>query len=318
MKFIKKIKERIYFIITIIRRKRFVFSDVFYLFSVKSSLKKKKRREEVELLTGSSIFLEEKSNGKDATLFFGDLKIDIPFFSKATREEIISSIVDFVVPLVRRSIGEEEPYIFNKINEGPYEIEGCFLKEGDFVIDAGGNIGLFSVFASKVVKDNGKIFTFEPVSTIYKTLQRNIEVNNISNCVVFRYALGSFNGEVDIFIDEKKIGASTLRANNEATSKEKIKQIKLDDFVKQNNIPKIDFIKADIEGAERCLIEGGRETIKKHKPNIAICTYHLEDDKEVIEGLLKNIVPEYKIIHKYKKLYASVKSNNINNEYFTL
>ena len=73
----------------------------------------------------------------------------------------------------------------------------------------------------------------------------------------------------------------------------KVNTITLDSYVKKNNIQKVDFIKADIEGAER-------------KPKLAICTYHLPDDKTVLPELILAANPKYKIIQSNSKLYANV------------
>lgn len=47
--------------------------------------------------------------------------------------------------------------------------------------------------------------------------------------------------------------------------------------------------------------------LKEFAPKLAICTYHLTDDKEVLERLIKEANKNYIIEHRYKKLYAYVK-----------
>ena len=58
---------------------------------------------------------------------------------------------------------------------------------------------------------------------------------------------------------------------------------------------RISFIKMDIEGSEIPALKGGVRTIRKNKPKLAICVYHLEDDLWNIPILIKKLVPEYKI-----------------------
>jgi FkbM family methyltransferase len=180
------------------------------------------------------------------------------------------------------------------------------IEKDDVLIDAGANFGLFSIFSSHIIGKEGKIYSFELVERTKEFLEKNIKNNNIDNCIVVKKALGESNKEVDIFINDKNLEESSLVINNLLRRKEKIKQIKLDDFIKDNNIQKVDFIKADIEGAERNMLRGAEKTIKKFKPKIAICTYHLPDEPEVIENILKEFVPEYKIVHRYKKIYAYI------------
>jgi hypothetical protein len=68
----------------------------------------------------------------------------------------------------------------------------------------------------------------------------------------------------------------------------------------------VDFIKADIEGAERLMLKGAQKTLARFAPKLALCTYHLPDDPDVMEKLIMEANPNYKIVHKWFKLYAYV------------
>ncbi len=59
-------------------------------------------------------------------------------------------------------------------------------------------------------------------------------------------------------------------------------------------------------GGERLMIEGAQWVLKNYAPKLAICTYHLPDDKKVLTDLILKANPDYKIIHKWRKLYAYV------------
>lgn len=103
------------------------------------------------------------------------------------------------------------------------------------------------------------------------------------------------------------IGASSLNANeNDNCIEEDVSLMTVDEFVEENDIPHIDFIKADIEGAERNMLMGATRVLKEFAPKLSICTYHLPDDKDVLEKIIKDANPDYVVEHKYKKLYAYV------------
>jgi hypothetical protein len=69
-------------------------------------------------------------------------------------------------------------------------------------------------------------------------------------------------------------------------------------------LSQVDFIKSDIEGYERNLLLGAKNTLKKFAPKLAICTYHLPDDPQVLESIIKDANPDYKVVHLRHKLFA--------------
>jgi len=197
------------------------------------------------------------------------------------------------------------PYLFNDFtttSEGPYLYKNVQINKGDIVIDAGANIGLFSALASSL---GAIVYAFEPVkSTREKYLAKTAQLN--PNINVIPLALSNENKEFSIKGND--IGGATIMPERymKGDINEIVQGITLDDWVKQNNIPRVDFIKADIEGAERLMLEGAQWVLKTYTPKLAICTYHLPDDKKVLTNLILKANPNYKIIHKWKKLYAWV------------
>ena len=202
------------------------------------------------------------------------------------------------------------PYLFNDFTttiEGPYLYKDIQIKKDDIVIDAGANFGLFSALASSL---GATVYAFEPVKiTREKYLEETAKLNE--NINIISLALSNTIG--NIFIKGgSSVTASIVENLNKKESdliNEIVSTITLDDWVKQNNISKIDFIKADIEGAERLMLEGAQWVLKNYAPKLAICTYHLPDDKKVLTDLILKANPNYKIIYKWKKLYAWVENS---------
>ncbi len=252
--------------------------------------------------TCKEITLHEHADGQ-ISLHAGTFDFDFP--KKCFYE---GDFFDIVYP----ALGIRDQIVDTFIYENPfYGSEGCYedfgatLKSGDFAIDAGANAGMFSVVASRKVGPNGKVFAFEPLKEISSYLQKNIEKNHCENIVVAPEILGDSNKDVEFFynLNHNFNGAST-KMHHEGDTVVKLKQMTLDSYVKEHNLAKVDFIKADIEGAERDLVKGAEQTIKQFKPKIALRTYHLPDDPEVLEKLLRDFVPEYNIKHNKKTIYA--------------
>lgn len=190
-------------------------------------------------------------------------------------------------------------------SEGPYELHeiGFEVSKGDVVFDCGANMGLFSALA---INSGGCVYGFEPTPQTRKYLQQYISLYPQKMNIV-PYALSDSDGETKFYVNSNLNGENSIN-NLYGTCNECITvQMKtMDHFVKDKDITKVDFIKADIEGSERNMLMGAKETLKRFAPKLAICTYHLKDDPEVLESIIKQANPNYKIVHKYKKLYAFV------------
>ena len=78
--------------------------------------------------------------------------------------------------------------------------------------------------------------------------------------------------------------------NSDNANAEQIKIVKLDDFLKDENVS---FIKADIEGSEMSMLRGAANIIRTRKPLLAISLYHKLSDYYEIPLFIKSLVPEY-------------------------
>ena len=200
-------------------------------------------------------------------------------------------------------------YDFSEINdfmnEGPYEInEEVSVKKDDIVIDCGANMGMFSAVVAERAE---KIYAFEPSRIIVQEYLSRLQ-GYYDNIDIQQCAVSDKTGETVFSYNVNNIGASHIGTNNiDKCVEEKVSLITLDEFVKMKKISRIDFIKADIEGAERDMLKGAKRVLKEFAPKLAICTYHLPDDKEVLERIIKEANNDYIIEHRYKKIYAYVK-----------
>jgi FkbM family methyltransferase len=207
--------------------------------------------------------------------------------------------------------------------DGPYgytdDTFDVTVKKDDIVIDAGAWIGDFSAY----VASKGAIcYAFEPTNETFQWLCKTAMLNKEGTIYPVQKGLGSRECEMDILINNDGSAANSILSNDymreqkaknfvktnilDATTKEKIVLTSLDKFVEENNLERVDFIKADIEGAERDMLRGATNVLKTFAPKLAICTYHMHDDPEVLEKIIKEANPDYKVVHIRKKLFASI------------
>lgn len=184
--------------------------------------------------------------------------------------------------------------------EGSYENPSyVYVRKGDVVLDCGANLGLYSAVASR---EGATVYAFEPSKYIIEKYLR-ITAEENPNINIVNMALADKCGEAEFIIEEENLGHSRLK-DEEGKKTEKVIVTTIDDFVRKRELERVDFIKADIEGAEREMLKGAKWVLKHFTPKLSICTYHLPDDPEVLEGIIKEANPDYIVHHEPKKLYA--------------
>jgi FkbM family methyltransferase len=145
------------------------------------------------------------------------------------------------------------------------------VREGDVVLDLGANLGYFSLLASKLVGDGGKVFAFEPEPKNYQLLLKNIDINGYHNIIALPKAISAKSGKMSLFINANDSGSHTLHKPNSRGSfptQIDIESVSLDDYF-AGGFTSINVIKMDIEGTEPKAFLGMREILSKN-PNLII------------------------------------------------
>lgn len=172
------------------------------------------------------------------------------------------------------------------------------IKEGDIIVDAGAYLGAFSLIASRLTADSGKIIAFEAEKASYSKLLNNIRLNNATNIIPInkglwdRDAILPFNnvgnGESSFFFD----GA----VHN---SIERVPVVRLDSELERLGFERVNFIKMDIEGAELFAIEGCKKFLKDNECAAAIAAYHIVNGERTslqIEKITKELGKKTEIL----------------------
>lgn len=142
-----------------------------------------------------------------------------------------------------------------------------YLKRDMVFIDIGANLGEYSLFAAKRLSQ-GKVLSFEPLSTIRMALEHNIKLNNFKNIEVYPFGLSSQEETLAIYeIEDVHEGLATFfPGDNPGKSTMLVKLKKLDDVVSGLQLNRIDLIKIDIEGAELKALQGCLSVISLFRP----------------------------------------------------
>ncbi len=159
------------------------------------------------------------------------------------------------------------------------------LRSGDYCLDIGAHLGYFTFQMSKLVGKEGKVIAIEPVSKFHSVIEKMIRSKNLSNIVLHNIALGGEGEFVEIGIpkidNKKKYGYARIKKLSEHleyAESEMVTNLKGDELLA--NLPRLDFIKCDVEGAEVPVFQSMTEVLDKHRP-ILLC--ELADQNERIK-----------------------------------
>ena len=190
----------------------------------------------------------------------------------------------------------EKDLIGNSIqNQGVWEphlhyFYSKFIKPDFTVVDGGANIGFHSVQFAKLANE-GKTYCFEPQPLIFNVLSTNILFNGLTDIVEqCKLGLGDKKDNLKMSPLEKQVfnpncinwGGRGLTDSEEG--EEEVQTITLDSL----NLPKLDFIKLDVQGFEYKAFIGGEETIKSNNPIIFLENYPTSEEDQKTLGLLED------------------------------
>lgn len=152
------------------------------------------------------------------------------------------------------------------------------VRKGDTVIDIGANTGTFTLPLARLVGANGSVYAFEPIAKNFSELCEKVKSERLSSRIVLnQLALSDSAGYATFTIPRDCYTQATLMPHqidawvNYNTEKEKFDTerceiITLDEFVKENKIGHISFIKCDVEGSELQVLKGARSVLRRPTP----------------------------------------------------
>ena len=152
-------------------------------------------------------------------------------------------------------------------------------------IDAGAYIGDSALVLSEYT--DGRVFCFEASSRNYGLLCKTIEMNGLDRVVAEKLALGERDGQVELreCADRSSFDAAMVPSPDAV---ETCRMIALDEYVARNSLD-VGLIKIDVEGAERGVLKGAFETIRKHRPTLLVSIYHNADDFMKIKPMIESL-----------------------------
>ncbi len=173
----------------------------------------------------------------------------------------------------------------------------AFVRPTDTVWDVGANLGIYARWLVTHLKAR-HVCAFEPMAENLPELRHNLALGKvIGQVTVVPWALSNVDGEVEFQVDDIQSASGAVNVVYEGKAcraraalglppkVEKVMSRTIDSILKAGELPPPDVLKIDVEGAERMLLDGGREFFRRASPRLIIETHGLEVSKQCLEFL---------------------------------
>lgn len=158
---------------------------------------------------------------------------------------------------------------------GAYEFIESYLfsqlvKPGMTVFDVGANVGQYTLLASTLVGPSGQVHSFEPVPRNFERLRIHVAENALTNVTLNQAAAWHEPARLSMALAADKAdnaGSFSVHAAGPGASEPiEVAAIRLDDYVAERAIDRVDAIKIDVEGSEPFALAGARQTLLRDRP----------------------------------------------------
>ena len=166
-----------------------------------------------------------------------------------------------------------------------------WIPAGATVVDIGANIGQFRLFSFEYLRAE-RVLSFEPVRRTFEFLARNFSDD------VWNLAIGD-NAEVALYVDDSLTGRTGQMPRIGADRIEVARCRRLDDIDEIKQLPAIDLLKIDTEGAELDVLRYGTQTLRKSKFLFIEASVDRPCSGDLMEvcAFLRVNAPEFKPVH---------------------
>lgn len=204
-----------------------------------------------------------------------------------------------------KTYSRREMHFFHDM--APKALKGYFL-------DIGANVGTTSIYFRKNLCRTLKYIAFEPFRENFKVLKANCILNDCDDIETVNVGLSNTAGQKNMYIFDGAFGSSMVSDGSDAA--EKCSFIRLDDYVRENNLPvqKIAYLWVDVQCHELEVIEGGMDTLRKSPASLYIEfnieAYRIEGKAERFLKLLTEIYRTFICYEQYEKGKTDIRNTS--------
>jgi FkbM family methyltransferase len=170
-------------------------------------------------------------------------------------------------------------YFTERFDPVEFSLLDAYLRPGDSVVDAGANIGLYSLWMAGLVGRNGSVEAFEPVPKTVARLRENVELNHLEEVIsIYPVAVSNSAGWLEFYVD-LDVTNGVVPAVDPASSLSRTMTVRAATLSDSLSAGPHTLAKVDVEGAELAALGGWSERLERGDPPVILM--------EMLEGQLQ-------------------------------
>jgi FkbM family methyltransferase len=177
---------------------------------------------------------------------------------------------------------------------GFYESAGHGVRAGDVVLDCGANVGLDTLAA--LARGASLVVAIEPALDNVECLRRNLAAEiGAGRVVVYPKGVWDKDDVLPLNVQPSNTASYSVALRYPgASTGPRVELTTIDELVRELQLERVDYIKMDIEGAERAALGGGAQTIRRFHPRLTVSLEHHYDDPEAIPEIVRSLWSGYR------------------------
>ena len=169
----------------------------------------------------------------------------------------------------RAGFGGRGIYIFRDSIEPEFPYLEEFLNPSGVFVDVGANTGIYTIKAAKYFSNHGGVvLALEPFVDVLAVLFHNIQANKFTNVKLYNLCAAERTGSATLWRNFNKPNSFSLIQRDKKASCLPTLAVALDDLFAWEGLDRLDYLKIDVEGAEKQVLLGAKRTIEKYRPLI--------------------------------------------------
>lgn len=159
-------------------------------------------------------------------------------------------------------------FIGGRYDPSAVRVLSASVWPGMTVYDVGAHVGYLTLLAAQRVGRQGRVIAFEPLPLNLRYLRGHLRANHLGQVSLVEACVSDRTGPVHF-----DLGKGTGRGRLQPMVDGRFRSVTIDEEVAAGRLPAPDFIKMDVEGAELLALQGARQTLLTHRPEILLSVH---------------------------------------------